>query len=130
MHQFASGTGAGIGLSGEEPPLSPETIGRSASSYLDPAIKIVPLTQLAAVPTAREAAPAEVPAGSNESCKLVVRLLGGEELTLGSFEDRADAKASAQELVARLSAAEAAGDWPEIAERFVRPSSIASVDIV
>ena len=51
------------------------------------------------------------PAATAEPCKLVVRLLGGEELTAGSFDDRASAKASAQELVARLSSAEAAGDW-------------------
>ena len=126
MHQFAIGTGASLGLSGEEPPLSPETIGRSPSSYLDPAVKIVPLPQLAASAPAQQAAPE----GLAEACKLVVRLLGGEELTLDSFDDRAQAKVAAQELVARLSSAEAAGDWPEIAERFVRPTSIASVDVV
>lgn len=126
MHQFASGSGAGLGMTAEEPPLSPETIGRSPSSFIDPAVKIVPLPQLAAATPAYQAAPE----GSVEACKLVVRLLGGEELTLGSFDDRAEAKVAARELVARLSSVEAAGDWPEIADRFVRPTSIASVDIV
>jgi hypothetical protein len=62
--------------------------------------------------------------------RLVVRLLGGDEVELGTFDDRDDAIEAAQELVARFSAAEAAGEWPEVEGRFLRPDSIASIDIL
>jgi hypothetical protein len=65
-----------------------------------------------------------------EARRLVVRLVGGDEVELGSFDDRGDAMSAAQELVARFSSAEAAGEWPEIEGRFLRPGSVTSIDVL
>ncbi len=62
--------------------------------------------------------------------RLVVRMLGGEEVALGDFDDRDDAIEAAQELVARFSVAETSGEWPEVEGRFLRPGAIASVDVL
>ena len=62
--------------------------------------------------------------------RLIVRLVGGEELELGDFEDRGDAVEAAQELVGRFSSAEASGEWPEIGGRFLRPASVTSIDVL
>jgi hypothetical protein len=62
--------------------------------------------------------------------RLVVRLLGGDEIELGSFDDRDDAMEAAQQLVGRFSSAEAAGEWPEVDGRFLRPGAVASIDVL
>jgi hypothetical protein len=62
--------------------------------------------------------------------RLIVRLVGGEELELGEFEDRGDAVEAAQELVGRFNSAEASGAWPEIEGRFLRPASVTSIDVL
>jgi hypothetical protein len=129
MHQFASGPlGATVPI-GSEPPLSPATVGRAPGStaFLDGPVSLKP------IPTIPRPAPApmpETPAASVEARRLVVRLLGGEELELGTFDDRDGAMEAAAEVVARLAAAETAGDWPELEGRFLRPGSIASVDVL
>ena len=72
---------------------------------------------------------ADVPAVA-EVRRLVVRLLGGDEIELGSFDERDDAMEAAQDLVARFSSAEASGEWPEVDGRFLRPGSVASIDVL
>jgi hypothetical protein len=62
--------------------------------------------------------------------RLVVRLLGGDEVELGTFDERDDAMEAAQQLVERFSSAEASGEWPEVDGRFLRPGSIASIDVL
>lgn len=147
MYDFASGPSAAVGLlGGSEPPLSPETVGR-APSFLEAPVALKPIpavvstitlpapaplpappTPIAAgesLPIALEAAPVE-----KTEARLVVRMLGGDELELGLFEDRDDAVEAAKELVARFGAAEATGDWPEMDGRFLRPASIASIDVL
>ena len=62
--------------------------------------------------------------------RLVVRLLGGEEIELGTFDERDAAMDAAQELVTRFSTAEAAGEWPEVEGRFLRPGAVASIDVL
>jgi len=49
---------------------------------------------------------------------------------LGAFDDRERAMEAASEIVARLAAADLSGEWPEIEGRFLRPGSIASVDVL
>ena len=120
MHTIAAG----------EPPLSPETIGRAPSNF-DAPVPIVAFEELvrrkaAAQAAAAAAAPAETP----ERLRLVVRLAGGDELEVATYSVRAEAAAQAKELVACLSAAEAAGEWPEIDGRHLRPASIVSVDVL
>ena len=130
MHQFAAGPlGVTIPI-GPEPPLSPETVGRApgSSAFLDGSVSLKP------IPTIPRPAPApapETPAANAESRRrLIVRLLGGEELELKTFDDREEAMEAAAEIVARRAAAEADGEWPELEGRFLRPGSIASVDVL
>ena len=65
-----------------------------------------------------------------ETRRLVVRLVGGEEVELGSFDNRDGAIEAAHDLIARFSSAEAAGKWPEVEGRFLRPESVASIDVL
>ncbi len=87
---------------------------------------------LEAVPT--ETVPAEtVPTEAGVTAELrrvVVRLVGENELDLGTFDDRGAALARAKEVIAGFSAAESAGEWPELEGRHLRPSSILSVDVL
>ena len=141
MHQFANGSSAAVSLLGggePGPPVGPETVGRPPSGYEAPPIPLRPF------PTSVAKAPAEtqpeaeaeqedehedVPAVA-EVRRLVVRLLGGDEIELGSFDERDDAMEAAQNLVARFSSAEASGEWPEVDGRFLRPGSVASIDVL
>jgi hypothetical protein len=84
---------------------------------------------VAPAPVETETETDELPVAA-EVRRLVVRLLGGDEVELGVFDDRGDAMEAAQELVARFSSAEAAGEWPEIEGRFLRPGSVASIDVL
>jgi hypothetical protein len=108
--------------------------GSSATAGLIPGSTTEPTPEPETVPDSPVflAAPAE-PVGDeavDSGRRLVVRLLGGDELELGDFEDRGDAVEAAHELVARFSSAEASGEWPEVEGRFLRPASIASVDVL
>jgi hypothetical protein len=126
MHQFASGP-LGADVVGSEPPLSPETVGRApgSSAFLDGSVTLKPIPT---IPRPAPAPPPETPAA--DSRRLVVRLLGGEQLELATFDDREAAMAAAADLVAIFAAAEADGEWPEVEGRFLRPGSIASVDVL
>jgi hypothetical protein len=102
-------------------------IASSSESIVDP-IETAPAPE---APTFL-AAPAEpAPESATDAARrLVVRLVGGEELELGEFEDRGDAVEAAHELVGRFSSAEASGEWPEIEGRFLRPASVTSIDVL
>ena len=139
MHQFASGSSAAVSLLGGDsgPPVGPATIGRPPSGFEAPSVPLLPFpTSVALAPAETEQAETEQEAETEELPlaagvrRLVVRLLGGEEIELGSFDDRGDAMEAAQELVARFSSAEAAGEWPEVEGRFLRPGSVASIDVL
>ena len=41
-----------------------------------------------------------------------------------------EAVAAARELMTRFTSAESAGEWPELDGRFVRPASVASIDVL
>jgi hypothetical protein len=135
MHQFAMGSSAAVGLLGggsDGPPVGPETVGRPPSGFEAPPVPLRPFpTTLAAVPAdvEEEAETDELPVAA-EVRRLVVRLLGGEEVELGTFDDRSDAVEAAQELIARFSAAEVAGEWPEVEGRFLRLDSVVSIDVL
>lgn len=149
MHQFANGSSAAASLLGGEPgpPLGPQTVGRPPSGYdappiplrpfptsvakvAIPAVAVEPDTQTETQPEIQqEEAHEDVPVVA-EVRRLVVRLLGGDEIELGSFDERDDAMDAAQQLVARFSSAEASGDWPEVDGRFLRPGSVASIDVL
>ena len=73
--------------------------------------------------------PAEAPATA-ERRRVVVRLVGDEELDLGTFDERTAALARAKDAIATFAAAESAGEWPELDGRHLRPNAILSVDIL
>ena len=141
MYDFASGPSASVSLlGGSEPPMSPETVGRPPSNFeavpLQPNPAVMSTTTLPA-PGPLPAPPAPITpfeplpvAVETTDVRLVVRLLGGEELELGVFDGRDNAVEAAKELVTRFSTAEASGDWPEIDGRYLRPASVASIDIL
>jgi hypothetical protein len=144
MYDFASGPNASASLlGGSEPPLSPETVGRSPSFLEAPvALKPIPAAMSALpMPAPLPEPPAPIPAFEPLSlvesappevtaARLVVRMLGGEELELGTFDDRSAAIVAAKELVRSFGTAEESGDWPELDGRFLRPASVASIDVL
>jgi hypothetical protein len=125
MFDIASGATApvAVGLVGaaEDPPLTPEPVGPAPSNFEAPP---VPLRSFESILAERTAAQA------SENRRLVIRLLGGEELELNGFDDREQAVAAARELMERFSAAESSGEWPEVEGRFVRPGAVASIDVL
>ena len=146
MYDFASGPSASASLlGGSEPPLSPETVGRSPS-FLETPMALKPIPTVMSTATLPAPAPLPDPPApiaaldppslveivplETTSARLVVRMLGGEELELGTFDDRSDAIEAAKALVASFSTAEESGDWPEMDGRFLRPASVASIDVL
>lgn len=134
MHQFASGSSAAVSLLGGDtgPPVGPETIGRPPSNFEAPPIPLRPFpTAVLTKPTETEQeTETEIVTVAAEVRRLVVRLVGGEEVELGSFDDRDGAIDAAQQVIARFSSAEAAGAWFEVEGRFLRPDSVASIDVL
>ena len=119
-------------------------IERAALGPIASSDTVLPPPQAAAAPEStelRQTAPAPVPAPppvappppvpqpTPAAFRLVLRLLNGELLELGSFEDRASADASAAHVVQQLIAGEAAG-WLAFDGRYVRPGAIVSLDVV
>lgn len=124
MFDIASGAAApvAVGLVGasEDPPLTPEPVGPAPSSFEAPPVPLRSFESILAERTAHAA----------QARRLVIRLLGGDELELGSYDDRDEAVAAARELMERFSAAESTGEWPEVDGRFMRPGAVASIDVL
>ena len=124
MFDIASGAAASVsvGLVGvsDDPPLTPEPVGPAPSSFEAPPVPLRSFESILAERTAQAA----------QARRLVVRLLGGDELELGSYDDRDVAVAAARELMERFSAAESTGEWPEVDGRFMRPGAVASIDVL
>ena len=130
MYEFASGAAApvAVGLIGaDDPPLSPEPLAPAPSNFEAPPVPLRSFESILAERTPATPSPAASPAATR---RLVLRLLGGEQLDLDAYDDREQAVAAAQELMLRFSAAEAAGEWPELDGRFVRPAAVASIDVL
>ena len=146
MYDFASGPGASASLlGGSEPPLSPEMVG-SSPSFLEVPVPLKPIPAVMSTTTLPTPAPlpdppaaiaafeppslVEAPPVETTAARLVVRMLGGEEFELATFDDRDGAIEAAKELVRSFSTAEESGDWPEMEGRFLRPASVASIDVL
>lgn len=124
MYEFASGAAASVsvGLIGSEsPPLSPEPVGKAPSNFEAPPVPLRPFETILA--ERASAAPVSMR-------RVVLQLLGGEQLELADYESHESALAAARELMSRFSSAEAAGEWAELDGRFVRPASVASIDVL
>jgi len=132
MYEFASGAAApvAVGLIGaDDPPLSPELVAPAPSNFEAPPVPLRSFESILAERTTIAAVPAPAPAPV-ETRLVVIRLLGGEQVELAGYEDRDAAVAAARELMTRFSAAETAGEWPELEGRFIRPGAVASIDVL
>ena len=130
MYEFASGAAApvAVGLMGaQDPPLSPEPIAPAPSNFEPPA---VPLRSFEAILAEHAATVVEALPEPTATRRIVLTMLGGEQLELAAYDDRDDAVAAARELTTRFSSAESAGEWPELDGRFIRPASVASIDVL
>ena len=130
MHEFASGAAApvAVGLIGsDDPPLSPELVAPAPSNFEAPP---VPLRSFESILAERRTIAAESAPEAIETRLVVIRLLGGEQVELAGYDDRDAAVAAARELMTRFSAAETAGEWPELEGRFIRPGAVASIDVL
>jgi hypothetical protein len=116
-----------------EPPLSPVAVGAR------PSVIELPVTPTRAPEQPPEQEPVHVPepeaAWAVEDAdagprRVVVRLLGGDHVELDEARSREEAFAVAREIVHRIAAAEADGEWPELEGRLVRPGAIVSVDVL
>ena len=130
MYEFASGAAApvAVGLIGaDDPPLSPELVAPAPSNFEAPPVPLRSFESILAERTTIAAEPAPTPV---ETRLVVIRLLGGEQVELAGYDDRDAAVAAARELMTRFSAAETAGEWPELEGRFIRPGAVASIDVL
>lgn len=62
-----------------------------------------------------------------DAARVVLRLVNGEELELGAYEERVTAEAEATRIVAQLADSPA---WFRVDGRYVRPGAIVSLDVV
>ena len=84
-------------------------------------------------PTAPEPPPAAAlnpDPGSNALHIVLLRLREGDVLEVGTFNSAAEASARAQEVVRQIATAEGEAAWPFFAERYLRPDTIVSVDML
>ena len=129
MYEFASGAAAApvaVGLIGTvDPPLSPEAVGPAPSNFEAPP---VPLRSFETILAEHKSTAA--PVAEDGTRRVVLRLLGGELLELAAYEEREEAVAAARELMTSFSKAESAGEWAELDGRFIRPASVASIDVL
>lgn len=61
--------------------------------------------------------------------RVIVRLSNGEPLEVAAAPTATEAIEAARQVVQHIGDAEAAGEWPELAGRYIRPDTIVSVDI-
>lgn len=75
------------------------------------------------------------PSGSSDSEPasihiVLIRLREGESLEVGTFQSASEALACAQEVVRQIATAEGHATWPFFGERYLRPDTIVSVDML
>ena len=132
MYEFASGAAApvAVGLIGAvDPPVTPEAVAPAPSNFEAPTVPLRSFESILAEHAAAAPVPVAVaePAGTR---RVVLRLLGGELLELAAYGEREEAVAAARELMTGFSKAESAGEWAEVDDRFIRPASVASIDVL
>jgi hypothetical protein len=88
---------------------------------VEAAVTLVDDTQLHHLPYNEEWAPSELR-------RVVIRLVGGEVVQLGTAPNRQSALVLARTFIAELE--EPQGEWPVVGDRLLRPDSIVSVDVL
>jgi hypothetical protein len=61
--------------------------------------------------------------------RILLRVLGGDDIVVGTARDHAEGVHLARRMMRLIDDAEAQGEWPELDDRFIRPSSIVSIDV-
>jgi hypothetical protein len=117
-----------------EPPVSPGPAPAAPDANREPA----PLRDLGGRHSQRvlepivldpnESKPAENGSQLAEQRRVVIRLTVGEPILIGTAENRDRAVELARATIHRLEAED--GEWPFIGDRFIRPDSIVSVDVM
>ena len=113
-------TFGGAGALAFEPPISPPAPAGRPSLVEPPAAE-------PAWEADRELEPTPTESGVR---RIVIRLLGGEEVEYAEADDREIAVAAARDLTRGFAESESRGEWPEMVGRFLRPGSILSVDVL
>lgn len=94
-------------------------------------VESAPVSPGEVVPPAPLVAPVEPPAESTTAIHAVVlRLAGGEVLEIGTFESAAEASTCAQDVVRQITMAEGEAGWPFFGDRYLRPDTIVSIDLI
>jgi hypothetical protein len=106
-----------------EPPVAPPPAAEVPAALEVPPTPAPPVES----PVPQAAVQEDGPAAVNV---VVLRLRDGDTLEVGTFHTAAEAATRAQEVVAEIAAAEVNGNWPFFAQRYLRPDSIVSVDLV
>jgi hypothetical protein len=120
---------AALGGGSTNPSVAPAPVREVAEEAPTPHEAPAPAPAPAAPAAAPVAPQPPVPQPTPAAFRLVLRLLNGELLELGSFDDRATADASASQVIQQLIAGEAAG-WLAFDGRYVRPGAIVSLDVL
>jgi hypothetical protein len=83
------------------------------------------------------ALPAEAPAVTPEPAPgpatlhvVLIRLREGEVFEVGTFESAAEATTCAQDVIRQITTSEGEATWPFFADRYLRPDTIVSVDLL
>jgi Type II secretion system (T2SS), protein E, N-terminal domain len=109
-----------------EQPAEPGLFTRAAEQALAPAAPAAPET----APVAPEPTPAPVAAPVEPTHSVVLRLTVDDRVEIGAFAGQEEAESFARTVVGRISRAEEQAEWPLFNDRFVRPQTIVSVDVV
>jgi hypothetical protein len=105
---------------------------------MQPAAEPAPVEQPVPAESLQAAPPPAPPAPEPEpqpeavpaTVDVVLRLGDGESLHVGTFSSDLEASTWAQEIVRQISSAEGQSTWPFFANRYLRPDTILSVDLV
>jgi len=71
----------------------------------------------------------DAPALGADDRRVLLRVRGGEEIVVGVTGDRDGGVRLARRMIRLIDDAEAQGEWPELDDRFIRPSAIVSIDV-
>lgn len=105
-----------------EQPVEPGLFAQAAEQVLAPPAAPEP------PPVAQE--PVPTPAPVEPTHLVVLRLTGEDRVEIGAFGGQDDAESFARTVVGRISRAEEQSEWPLFGDRFIRPQTIVSVDVV
>ncbi|MFN0155258.1 MAG: hypothetical protein ACKVUT_12855 [Gaiella sp.] len=64
-----------------------------------------------------------------ETRRVILRVHGGEDIEIGRSDGREPAVRMARDMIRAIEDAQSRGEWPQIADRFVRPGAIVSIDV-